>query len=64
MLNVIDCSFDYMIQELKEYELYGKTDIIEISTEKINLLDASKVDELYEIGYKAGKEYIRSNLKI
>lgn len=64
MLNVIDCSFDYMMQELKEYELYGKTDIIEISTEKINLLDASKVDELYEIGYKAGKEYIRSNLKI
>lgn len=64
MLNVIDCSFDYAMQELKEYELYGNTDIIEVSTEKINLLDASKVDELYEIGYKAGIEYVKSNFKI
>lgn len=64
MFNVIDCSFDYVTQELKEYELYGNTDVIEVSTDKINLLDASKVDELYEIGYKEGKEYVKSNFKI
>ncbi len=64
MLNVIDCSFDYAMQELKEYELYGNTEVIEVETEKINLLDASKIDELYEIGYRAGKGYIKSNFKI
>lgn len=58
MLNVIDCSFTYLMDELKEYELGNGTDFIEIETGKINLLDSSKIDELYEIGYITAKSYI------
>lgn len=64
MLNVIDCSFSYAMQELKDYELYGNTSVIEVETNKINLLDSSKVDELYMLGYNAAKLYIEKNYKI
>lgn len=58
MINVIDCSLGYVINELREYELIGNTDVIDISTEKINLLDSTKIDELYEKGYYIAKDYI------
>ena len=61
MINVIDCSIGYLMKELREYELIGNTDIIDISTEKINLLDNTKIDELYEKGYYIGKDYINNN---
>lgn len=61
MINVIDCSISYLMKELREYELFGNTDIIDIKLGKINLLDSSKVDELYEIGYKIAKEYIKKS---
>lgn len=61
IINVIDCSIGYLMKELREYELIGNTDIINISTEKINLLDSSKIDELYEKGYYIAKDYINKN---
>lgn len=61
LINVIDCSLGYAMEELREYELIGNVDVIEISTEKINLLDSSKIDELYEKGYLMAKDYIKNN---
>ena len=57
ILNVIESSFGYLNQELFDYEIKGSGEIIEIETEGINLLDSSKVDYLYNLGYeKAMKE--------
>lgn len=61
MINVIDCSITYLMKELREYELFGNTDIIDIKTDKINLLDSSKIDELYNLGYNTAKEYINKS---
>ena len=58
MLNVIDCSFSYLMDELKKYELGKGTDFINIETGKFNLLDSSKIDELCEVGYLNAKNYI------
>lgn len=44
--------------KLRVYELYGNTDVINIETGKINILDSSKIDELYEKGSLMGKRYI------
>lgn len=61
IINVIDCSIGYLMKELREYELIGNADIINLSTEKINLLDSTKIDELYEKGYYIAKDYINKN---
>ena len=64
MINVIDCSLSYAMNELREYELVGNTYIIDIVTGKINLLDVSKIDELYQNGYLTAKSYIKiANIK-
>lgn len=60
MFQVIDCSFQYLNRELFEYEMIGSGDVIEIATENINLLDYTKVDYLYQLGYKKAKKYLES----
>lgn len=59
LINVIDCSMSYLNSELKDYELKGGGEIIEIKTNDISLLEYSKVDELYQIGYKTACEFCK-----
>lgn len=58
LINVIDCSLGYLQDELYEYEIKGSGDVIKIETDGIGLLDYTKVDYLYELGYKNGIKYI------
>lgn len=59
MIRVIECSFSYLCKELMEYELEGADCILEIETAKIGLLESSKVDELYKIGYETTKKRMK-----
>lgn len=52
-------SIELVCHELSIYELKGIDKIIKIPTKKISLLDTSKIDELYELGYKNMKEKIK-----
>ncbi len=61
LINVIDCSIGYLNSELKDYELIGSGETIEIKTSDISLLEYSKVDELYQIGYKTANEFCKKN---
>lgn len=61
LINVVDCSLSYVMEELREYELIGNVDVIDIHTERINLLDSSKIEELYEKGYLLAKDYLKNN---
>ena len=35
--------------------------MLTLKTENIALLDYSKIDELYELGYKEGKKFLQNN---
>ena len=37
----------------------GADYIIRIKSDKVGLLDMSKIDELYQLGYQQTKEYIK-----
>lgn len=60
--SVIECSIDYMKEELFSYEMSGTDSIIEIYTGKINILDTTRMEELYELGYKETKRQIKNIL--
>ena len=62
LINVVDCSLNYVMEELREYEMIGNSEVINIYTQKINLLDSSKIDKLYEIGYLEAINYINKRL--
>ncbi len=51
-------SIELVCHELSNYELEGIDNLVKIPTKKISLLDASKIDELYELGYKTMKRKI------
>ena len=57
LINVLDCSLGYLNNELFKYEINGCDEVLSIETGDIGLLDSDKVDELYEEGYRLGKEY-------
>ena len=59
LISVIDCSMGYLNSELKGYELKGSDEIIEIKTNDISLLEYSKVDELYQIGYQTASNFCK-----
>ncbi len=61
MISVIECSIGYLGNELQKYEVHGTDELIEISTKNVTLLDAKKVDELYNIGYMAGMGFLKNN---
>ncbi len=53
--NLIDVSFrsyELMCKELSKYELNGSDYFIKINSEKVSLLDMSKIDEFYRLGYE------------
>ena len=52
-------SYDLMCKELSKYELNGSDYFIKINSEKVSLLDMSKIDQFYEKGYKETKKFLR-----
>ena len=61
-VDVVNRSMDIMCHELSNYELEGAEYLIRIKTKKIGLLDMTKIDELYELGYKIAKEKLKNNV--
>ena len=59
--NLIDVafrSFDLMQKELSKYEQRGMGYSIKIKREKVSLLDMSKIDYFYELGYEETKKFL------
>ena len=58
MIEILERSFSLMEHELARYELKGIDELITISTKKVGLLETSKIDYLYETGYKIAKKML------
>ena len=52
IIEVIEKSIGILSHELSNYELAGTDNLIKIKTKHISLLDTSKIDYLYKLGYK------------
>ena len=63
LIDVIMSSIEIMGNELAVYELAGIDYLLKIKTKKISLLDSSKIDFLYNLGYEEAKKYLKNNLK-
>lgn len=63
LIEVAFRSFALMCKELSKYELEGIDYLIKIKSEKVSLLDFSKMDKLYKLGYNEMKRNIKK-LKI
>lgn len=62
IIDVVSDSLDIMNYELSNYEIQGVDYLLTLKTKNIKLLDYSKIDELYELGYREGKRYIKKEL--
>ena len=65
--NLIDVAFrsyELMCKELSKYELNGSDFFIKVKSEKVSLLDMSKIDEFYDMGYQQTIEFIKNNKKL
>lgn len=59
--NLVDVavrSFELMGKELSKHELSGADYLIKIKSKKISLLDMSKMDYFYELGYREAKKFL------
>ncbi len=59
--NLIDVafrSFDLMKEELSKYEINGTDYLIKLKSEKASLLDMSKIEDFYKLGYIETKKII------
>ena len=63
VIDIVSESIDIMCHELSNYEIDGADYLLNLNTKSVSLLDCSKIDYLYELGYKQGKEYIKKVLK-
>lgn len=59
IINVVSRSIDILSHELSNYELAGADYLLKIKTKNIELLDISKIDYLYNLGYKIVKKEIK-----
>lgn len=59
LIEVAGSSIGMLCQELSNYEMDGADDVIKIKTKKTGLLDMSKIQELYLLGYKEAKRNIK-----
>lgn len=67
ILEVASNSLGILCHEISNYDLEGADYLLKIKTEKVQLLDYKKIDELYLKGYEQTKNKIReikNNLKI
>lgn len=60
IVDIVHTSIDILCHELSTYELYGATNIIKINSSNISLLDCSKIDFLYELGYKSTRKMLKN----
>ena len=63
--NLIDVTFrsyELMCKELSKYELEGSDYLIRINSKKVSLLDMSKINEFYDLGYKETNKFIKKFL--
>ncbi len=58
LIEVAGRSISLLSRELSNYEMEGADFILKIKSDKVGLLDMSKIDELYQLGYKQSKEFI------
>lgn len=68
IIEVANRSIGLLCRELSNYEMEGADFTIKIKSKKVGLLDMSKMDELYNLGYeqtkkKLKKDFKRGNLK-
>ena len=61
IIDVVHGSIDLLCHELSTYELQGADFLIKIHTDNMSLLDCSKLDYLYKVGYDKTKQLIKSN---
>lgn len=59
MIEVGIQSMNLICHELSNYEIAGIDYLIEIPTKKVSLLDRSKIEELYEVGYEVTKKKLK-----
>lgn len=64
VIEVVENSLNIMSHELANYELMGNTGLLRIESDNVGLLDVSKIQELYKIGYREGKSFIKNKLAI
>ena len=62
IIDVASSSIDILCHELSNYEIEGADYLLTIKTKNITLLDYSKIGELYDLGYREGKRFIREKL--
>lgn len=64
VIEIVMSSIEIMGHELENYELNGADFLLKIKTPKISLLDISKIDFLYNLGYEETKKQLQKiNLK-
>lgn len=59
VIGVVSRAIDLLSFELSNYELAGADYLLKIKTRNIELLDVSKIDYLYNLGYEIGKKEAR-----
>ena len=59
IIEVIGRSIGILSHELSNYELMGADELLKIKTNHMSLLDSSKIDYLYKLGYKEAKRHIK-----
>lgn len=59
LIEVAGRSINLLSRELSNYEMEGADFIIKIKSNKVGLLDMSKIDELYKLGYNQTKKEIQ-----
>lgn len=64
LIEVAGSSIGMLCQELSNYEMEGADDVIKIKTKKIGLLDMSKIQELYQLGYSEAKRNLERIRKV
>ena len=58
ILDVITGAFELISYDIEKYETFGVDYLLKIESAKINLLDKSKIDLFYELGYENTKKNI------
>lgn len=60
IIDVVSNSIDILRHELSNYEIAGADYLLTLKTKDISLLDCSKIDYLYELGYEETKKYVKN----
>ena len=64
IFEIINKSFSLLCKELARYELDGTDYLLKIKTNRVGLLEKSKMQELYEEGYIQTKKMLQNNILI